>query len=117
MRGRNPVLAEAVRALREAYRETKRRIWRELEARITRPRSRLAEMNLERLSRVAGDASVVVIPGKVLGSGFLERPLVVGALYFSKAASDKIAMAGGRALGLAEFVRSYKHEKGVRLLE
>lgn len=113
----NPVVAEAVSALRRAYRETGRAIWRELERRVMRPRSRLAEMSLARLAKAAKDAQLVAVPGKVLGSGFLERPLVIGALYFSKSAYDKIRMAGGTPLSLSEFVRSYKEAKGVRLLE
>ena len=56
----------------------------------------LAEPNLSRLSRYAADEDVVLIPGKLLGSGDVAGKPSVAAYSVSTGARSKIEAAGGR---------------------
>ncbi len=49
----------------------------------------------------------MVVPGKVLGTGAIDKKLVVGAFSFSSSARRKILDAGGEALSIEELVKRY----------
>ncbi len=66
------------------------------------------------LSRL-GDGPVVV-PGKVLGTGPIDKKLVVGAFSFSSSARRKIEAAGGEALSIEEFLKRFPEGSGVKLV-
>lgn len=107
----------AERALRRAYRETGRPIWRALRDAIRRTsRSRMVRVNVGKINRLASDGDVVVVPGKVLGMGAVDKRLTVAALAFSAEARRKIESAGGRAMSLEELASSQANVKGVRLI-
>jgi len=107
----------AERALRRAYRETGRPMWRALrEAIVDASRSGLARVNVGKINRLASDGDVVVVPGKVLGSGSVDKKIIVGALAFSADARRKIASAGGEALSISELAGKYPGAKGVKLI-
>ena len=57
-------------------------------------------VNVTKIGRFANSNEAVVVPGKVLGSGDIKRPVKVYALSFSKDARKKIKSAGGECLPL-----------------
>jgi large subunit ribosomal protein L18e len=65
-------------------------------------------VNLAKLARLTKRGEVVLVPGKVLGSGSLTHSLIVGAYAFSAAAVRKIRQARGTALGLSDFAKVYQ---------
>jgi large subunit ribosomal protein L18e len=92
---------------------TKRRIWRRIIEELNR-KGKLVEVNLFKLNKVASTkGSIVVVPGKVLGSGDIEKQLTVGAFSFSKSASQKIVRSGGKVMTIDEFMASYPTGRGV----
>lgn len=110
-------LVRSERALRRAYRESGRPIWRALRELLGgAARGRLPEVNVGKINRLAEDSSIVVVPGKVLGAGKVDRKLVVGALAFSASARRKIEAAGGSAVSLWELAEKYRDAKGVKLI-
>ena len=58
-----------------------------------------------------------VVPGKVLGTGNLEKKLNVGAFSFSASARSKIERAGGKTFSVEEFVKKYPAGSGVALVK
>ena len=103
--------------LRLASFTNKAPIWKDLAVRLARPNRHVAEINLSRLSRIAKKGEVVVVPGKVLGSGELDKELSIAAVKASKTARSKIAKAGGRLMDLAELVAENPKGSGVRIVE
>ena len=57
-------------------------------------------VNVTKIGKFASENGSVAVPGKVLGSGEIKRPVTVYALSFSKDASRKITGAGGKCLPL-----------------
>ena len=57
-------------------------------------------MNVTKIGKLANGSEPVVVPGKVLGSGDIKKPVTVYALSFSKEARKKITASGGKCLSL-----------------
>ena len=110
----NKVLRTQVVALERKGRKEKLAIWRDTARYLAAPHSTETEVNVGHLARL-GDGPLVV-PGKVLGTGPIDKKLVIGAFSFSSAARRKIEAAGGEALSIAEFVERYPEGSGVTLV-
>ena len=117
MTATNPVLRHASIMLERAGKKQKAPIWIEASSLLSKPTSIRVEVNLGRISRKAEDGEAVFVPGKVLGTGLIERKLVVGAFTFSATARSKIKASGGSALTIGEFLRKYPNGSGVKLVK
>ncbi|MEM0128282.1 MAG: 50S ribosomal protein L18e [Thermoplasmatales archaeon] len=91
--------------LKKAAEETNSRLWADIANRIRRPKDRLSEVNVGHISRFAKGGEAVVVPGIVLGSGRVEEPIEVAALYFTKTAKSKIEEAGGKVMTIEEMLQ------------
>ncbi|WP_345783351.1 50S ribosomal protein L18e [Natrialbaceae archaeon AArc-T1-2] len=90
----NPRLNDLIADLKSASRETDADVWRDVASRLEKPRSTHAEVNLGRIERYAREDETVVVPGKVLGSGALQKSVTVAAVDFSSSAETKIDQVG-----------------------
>lgn len=104
-----------LRKLISKLRKLKKPIWRKVAEDLERPRRIRRCVNLSRINRYTEDGDVIVVPGKVLGTGKLDHKVIVGAWQFSEAAKRKIEEAGGKALSLEEFITKYDG-KGVKII-
>ncbi|RAH13784.1 MAG: 50S ribosomal protein L18e [Methanobacteriota archaeon] len=112
----NQKLIELINQLKEKSRETGSALWRDVALRLSKSRKNWAQPNLSRLSRHAPEGAVVLVPGKLLGSGDLEGSPVVAAYSASVGARDKIIAAGGKLLTLDDLMKENPEGKGVVIL-
>ena len=112
----NPNLVDLIDQLKEKSRETGSALWRDVALRLEKSRSNWAEPNLSRLSRYAAEEDVVLVPGKLLGSGDVAGKPSVAAYSVSIGARSKIEAAGGRVLTIRELMNENPDGKGVRIL-
>ena len=112
----NPNLVELIDQLKEKSRETGSALWRDVAIRLSKSRKNWAQPNLSRLSRYAPEGAIVLIPGKLLGSGEVERSPIVAAYSASEGARDKIIAAGGKYLSLNDLMTENPEGKGVIIL-
>jgi large subunit ribosomal protein L18e len=111
----NKILRSTIVLLERKARSGKTGIWRDAASYLASGTVTWPEVNVARLARI-GDASAVFVPGKVLGTGTLERKLDVGAFSFSASARSKIERAGGRAYSVEDFLKKYPEGSGVALV-
>ena len=104
------------RFLRKAARANSANIWRVVAEFIERPRRQRVVVNVGKLGRLVGEGEVVVIPGKLLGGGRLDKRVVVAAVSVSPKAAQKVAEAGGEVLTIPELVRRFPKGSGVRVV-
>jgi large subunit ribosomal protein L18e len=109
----NPELIETIRFLKVNARENKAKVWAAAAEQLSRPRNSRAVLNLNHISRASKPDSLVLVPGKVLASGYIKHPVTVGAFQFSHDAKSKIEQAGGKCLAIKDFVG--KHPKGSKV--
>lgn len=105
-------MLDRIGSLKAVRKVGKEGIWKVASSYLKGPRSRMAAVNVGKISRVADDGSVVFVLGKVLGGGMIQKKLVVGAFSFSFEARRKITEAGGEALEMEEFVKRYSKKRG-----
>lgn len=106
-----------IRFLKGAAAENKTNIWALLASEMSKTRRKRIAVNLSRLNRISSPGDILLIPGKVLGTGSLDHRLDVAAESFSIIAQKKISGAGGQCLTIEELVK--KHPKGsqVRIIK
>lgn len=112
----NKILRSAIVLLERKARSEKTGIWREAARLLASGNVTWPEVNVGHLSRI-GEVSAVFVPGKVLGTGNLEKKLNVGAFSFSASARSKIERAGGKTFSVEDFVKKYPEGSGVALVK
>lgn len=116
VRKSNPLLLALIENLRTVARENEAPIWRDVALRLSRSRKGWAEVNLSRLERHATDGDVLVIPGKLLGTGRLTKTLRVSAFQSSEAGRAGVEAAGGQILELRELMKENPRGSGIRIM-
>jgi large subunit ribosomal protein L18e len=111
----NPRLQGLIAELKTVSRESDANVWQDVADRLAKPRRTHAEVNLGRIERYAEPDETVVVPGKVLGSGVLEKNVTVAAVDFSGTARKKIDQVGD-AVSLEEFATENPEGSNVRVI-
>jgi len=112
MKKENPQLKKLIQEL-EKRREP---IWRAIVRDLARPRRIFRKVNVYKLEKYANSGEEVVVPGVVLGTGELKKPVKVAAFKFSRKAREKIEKAGGKCLSILELLQKNPKGSGVRIL-
>jgi len=112
----NPVLRETIVLLERQGRKQKAPVWRQASKSLAAGSSRGVEVNVGHISRCYDTSDFVLVPGKVLGSGKVDKKLVVAAYSFSSAARRKISDAGGQAVGIRDLVEKHPDGSGVKIV-
>jgi large subunit ribosomal protein L18e len=110
------LIQENIWTVRGAYKKNKAPIWRALDRELSRPRKNRREVNIRVLADNTDDGQVVVVPGKVLGSGEIGHKLTVCAVTISESAGKKITSSGGKLVSLSRLIELYPDGKGVRVI-
>jgi large subunit ribosomal protein L18e len=103
-------------SLRNAFKRNKAPIWRALQDELAGPRANRREINVRRLAEITKADEVVVVPGKVLGTGNLGHKLTVCAFSISKTAAKKIAESGGKVMAFDDLINNHPDGKGLRII-
>ncbi|WP_458206525.1 50S ribosomal protein L18e [Haladaptatus sp. NG-SE-30] len=112
----NPRLSSLIAELKSVSRDSDADVWNDVATRLEKPRSSHAEVNLGRIERYAQEDETVVVPGKVLGSGVLQKNVTVAAVDFSSTAETKIEQANGESIKLEQAIEQYPKGSNVRVI-
>jgi large subunit ribosomal protein L18e len=103
-------------SLRNAFKRNKAPIWRALQEELAGPEANRREINIRRLAEITKTDEVVVVPGKVLGTGSLGHKLTVCSFSISETAARKIKESGGNVVTFDDLINKYPDGKGVRII-
>jgi large subunit ribosomal protein L18e len=116
LRVTNPQLVALIRDLKKKSQESQTEIWCKIAKRLANSkRSRIA-VNVSHLNRYTKDGDTVVVPGKVLGSGKADHPIIVAAFAFSDVAESKIKKAKGNCLSIQDLMKKNPTAKNVKFM-
>lgn len=101
---RNETVRQAIMLLEKASKKDKKGLWKDIAKRLGKSRRGRASVNLWKLASVGNDKKFLLVPGKVLGFGQLDKAVNVIALEFSENAKKKIAEKG-KALSIEEAMK------------
>ena len=110
------VIDSTIWTLRNAFKSNKAPIWRALQEELVGPRANRREINVRRLAEITSADEVVVVPGKVLGTGSLGHKLTVCAFSISETAARKITESGGKVVTFDDLINKHPDGKGVRII-
>ena len=110
-RKRNPELVETIMTAKKNDK------WFRVSEILASPRKNKVEKNLEEINKGSKSEEVVVVPGKVLSMGELDKKIKGGALDFSESAKEKILKSGSKLSTILEEIKMNPEAKGVKILE
>ena len=112
----NPLLKDLIHELRKRSNEQSVNLWRRIASDLERPTRQRRIVNLSRIDRYTKENETIVVPGKVLGTGFLGHKLTISAYQFSDQAKQKIMETGSKIIPLAELSKEKPDGKRIKIL-
>lgn len=110
LKKRNPELVRTILAAK------KNKDWLDVASIISSSRRNRPSLNLNEISKGSKTGEIIIVPGKVLSLGELDKKLKIAALSFSEKAKEKIKKSQGEALTIMEEIKKNPDAKGVRIL-
>ena len=111
-----PKLKDLISGLKERSISQDVNIWERVATDLEKPTRKRRVVNLSRISRYTKENDVIVVPGKVLGSGSLDHKLTISAYQFSDGAKEKIIQAGAKIVPLEELSKESPEGKKIRII-
>ncbi|MFA6072935.1 MAG: 50S ribosomal protein L18e [Candidatus Woesearchaeota archaeon] len=95
--------------------ENKVKLWKRVAEDLESSTRRQRVVNVYKLARYAKANETIIVPGKVLGTGDLDKAVIVAAYKFSDDAGKKIAEKG-KIMTIEELMKKNPTAKNVRIL-
>jgi large subunit ribosomal protein L18e len=112
----DPNIRALINALRKTSAKHETRIWRRVAELVSRPSRKRLAVNVGKISRHTKAGDIVVVPGKVLGSGSIHHKVTVAAMSSSATARSLIVEAGGSLISIDELLNQSPKGKGVTII-
>ena len=112
----NPYLRKLIEDLRKRYFETKIPIWLTVAEKLVKPRRDRISVNLSDIDRNTSKNDTVLVPGIVLSSGEITKPVSIAAWRFSGGAKEKIEKSNGKCLTIEELIKDNPKGTGVKII-
>ena len=106
--------SELVQTIIEAKKKKK---WFEIAEILSSPRIKKINVNLDKINEEAKEGDILVIPGKVLSEGELDKKIKIVAFNFSEKAKEKILKSHSEILTLSEEIKKNPEAKGIKLIK
>lgn len=90
--------------------------WLSLAVLLSAPRRRHIALNLDKINEEAKDGETIVVPGKVLSQGEINKKIKIVALNFSEKAKEKLLKSKIQAIILLEEIKKNPEAKGIKIL-
>lgn len=107
---------ELVQELKKQSSVQKVNLWRRIADELEKPTRHRRIVNISKIEKIAKDGETIIVPGKVLGTGSLNKKMNVAAYNFSKQAVDKILGAKGNAISIPDLMKSNPKGNKVRII-
>ncbi|MBS1267058.1 MAG: 50S ribosomal protein L18e [Candidatus Woesearchaeota archaeon] len=112
----NVNLQKLIQKLKTESIKNNQSIWKRIASDLEKPSRKRRVVNLSRINRFTQEGEIIVVPGKVLGSGDLNHKLTIAAWRFSDTAKDKISKNKSKAISIFQLMKSDIKGKKVRII-
>ena len=112
----NPLLRELIQELKKKSQEQNAKLWKRIALDLERPARNRRIVNLSRINRHTKENEIIIVPGKVLGSGALNHKLTISAFQFSESAKNKLLENGSKIIPLNELSNEDPKGKRIRVI-
>ena len=112
----NQIVIQMVKTLRGASKKNNAPIWERLADMALKPTRAKRTINLGQLDKFVADNDVIVVPGKVLGTGNLSHKITLCSFSISTTGAKKITESGGKVLDISQIIKNHPTGKGVKII-
>ena len=114
-RTKNVELAKLICELKKLSIERKVKIWKRIATDLEKPTRNRRIVNIYHINQNTKEGDVIIVPGKVLGTGDLDKKITVAAYNFSDDAYRKVKETGS-ALSIRDLIKKNPEGKKVRII-
>lgn len=108
----NPRLADLIAKMSKE----EKGIWKQTAELLNRPRRNRPWINLSKIDRYSKDNETILVPGKVLASGSLTKPVTIAAWRISESAKTKVEKSKGKVITIEKLMKDNPKGSGVRVM-
>jgi len=112
----NQVVIQMVKLLKQASVKNDAPIWSKLAKLALKTSSARRVVNLTMINDVTKENDVIVVPGKVLGTGNVLHKVTLSSFSISNSAAKKIIESGGKIISFSEMIEKFPTGKGVSII-
>jgi len=112
----DPNTRALINALRKTSAKHKVGVWKRVADLIASPTRQRPTVNIGKIERYTNAGDVVIVPGKVLGSGRISHKVTVAALNASSTARSAIVGAGGSLTSIDELLSQNPKGRGITII-
>lgn len=112
----NQIVQRLAYDLKKASQSNDAPIWLKLSKLALKPSRARRTVNLNKIAQLTKDGDVVVVPGKVLGTGNISHKITLCSFSISNAAASKVIESGGKISSFEDMTKQFPTGKGVTLL-
>tara|TARA_Y100000310_G_scaffold341787_1_gene442122 strand:- start:21823 stop:22185 length:363 start_codon:yes stop_codon:yes gene_type:complete len=112
----NPLLQDLIGELKKRSNEQSVNLWKRVALDLERPTRNRRAVNLSRINRYTKENEVIIVPGKVLGTGALNHKLTISAYQFSEQAKDKLEKVGAEIVPLLDLSKDKPNGKKIKII-
>ena len=112
----NQTLFNTIRNCTKVANKTGFGAYRAIAAKLAAPASQRAQVNLSKIEKNAQKGDVIIIPGKLLGTGTLSKQVTLVAFSASQSALDKLKESKSEYMTIDEYI-SKKPQSKVRIFK
>ena len=105
---------ELVKTIIEAKKKKK---WLEIAEILSSPRINKICVNLDKINEMIKEGETIVVPGKVLSEGEINKKIKIVAFNFSEKAKEKILKAKGETLTILEEIKKNPEAENMRIIK
>lgn len=91
--------------------------WREVAEILTGSRRNRIEINLGELFSGAKDGETIVVPGKILSQGEVNKKIKIVSFSFSKNAREKLLNGGCDVVEIIDEIKNNPNAEGIRIIK
>jgi len=112
----NQLVIQMVRELKGASKKNNAPIWSRLAELALKPSSAKRTINVGQIDKFVKDNDVIVVPGKVLGTGNISHKITLCSFSMSTSSAKKVLQSGGKILSFSELIKNHPTGKGVVII-
>ena len=112
----NPERLKIIEKLKKKGKEEPAAIYKAAAKELSRARKNRREINIGKINEITKKGDIVLVPGKVLGSGLLDHKVEIAAFGFTKDAKNKIEKGGSIAMTLDELMGKNPSGSNIKLI-
>lgn len=107
----NPLLVETLIAAKKNAK------WNEVASILSGPRRKRINLNLDEINKDSKAGEIIVVPGKILSGGEIDKKIKVVAFNFSEKAKEKLLSAKCEISIILDEIKKNPEAKGLRILK